>query len=106
VIDSSVCSGRISLHEPTSVVLPTPNPPATRILRARGGRLCSEGAKTIDHRLKGVLVGRVERVVRVEGGDEVRLQQIADEDPYHPDRQVELAGDLGDRLGPPGQRQD
>lgn len=34
VITSSVRSGAISLTEPTSVVLPTPNAPTTRILTA------------------------------------------------------------------------
>jgi len=33
---SSVRSGRISLTEPTRVVLPTPKPPATRIFKATG----------------------------------------------------------------------
>ncbi len=32
---SSVCSGRISLIVPTRVVLPTPKPPAMRILMAK-----------------------------------------------------------------------
>jgi hypothetical protein len=35
VSGSSVRSGLISLTAPTSVVLPTPNPPASRILIAR-----------------------------------------------------------------------
>lgn len=36
VMTSSVLSGAISLTAPTKVVLPTPNPPATRIFRAVG----------------------------------------------------------------------
>lgn len=36
VSSSSVLSGAISLTAPTKVVLPTPNPPATRILSAVG----------------------------------------------------------------------
>ena len=36
---SSVDSGRISLTEPTRVVLPTPKPPATRILAVAGMHL-------------------------------------------------------------------
>ena len=36
VSTSSVCSGRISLTAPTSVVLPTPKPPAMRIFSASG----------------------------------------------------------------------
>ena len=38
VSSSSVRSGRISLTDPTSVVLPAPKPPATRILMAVGSR--------------------------------------------------------------------
>src|SRR5258705_5366133 len=67
---SSVCSGRISLHEATNVGFPTPNPPATRILRAVGIRLglaWSEGPETIYHRLQDVLVGRVDRRRRLQG---------------------------------------
>ncbi len=36
VSSSSVLSGAISLTAPTKVVLPTPNPPATRIFSAVG----------------------------------------------------------------------
>lgn len=36
VSSSSVDSGAISLTAPTNVVLPTPNPPATRTLSATG----------------------------------------------------------------------
>lgn len=36
VSSSSVLSGAISLTAPTRVVLPTPNPPATRIFNAVG----------------------------------------------------------------------
>src|SRR4051794_35159045 len=89
VSTSSVCSGRISLQAATSVVLPTPKPPAIRILSASGGLRCSEGAESIDHRLQDVLVGRVQRGVGVEGGHQACLQQITDQYPHHPDRQVE-----------------
>lgn len=36
VSSSSVLSGAISLTAPTKVVLPTPNPPATKIFSAAG----------------------------------------------------------------------
>src|SRR5690606_21079401 len=66
---SSVCSGRISRHDPTIVVLPTPNPPATKVLSARGARVArpSEGAETIDDRLQDVFVWWVDAGVGVEG---------------------------------------
>src|SRR5215471_15854423 len=88
VSSSSVCRGMISLHEPTSVVLPAPKPPATRIFSACGRRP-SECPESIDHRLQDALVGWVHRGVGLEGGDEARLQQVADEHPDHADRQVE-----------------
>ncbi len=55
VINSSVDRGGISLTEPTSVVLPTPKPPATMILSGVGTTDVvppSELGKTIEHRLK------------------------------------------------------
>src|SRR5690349_5095720 len=60
---SSVCRGRISLTDPTIVVLPAPNPPAMRILRATGMRddlpLRSERTESIDNRLEYVDVMRL-----------------------------------------------
>src|SRR6202161_4752991 len=54
LIGSSVRSGRISLIAPTSVVFPTPNPPATRILNgvsrlSSTAPTASEGAEPIEH---------------------------------------------------------
>src|SRR3954454_5381522 len=55
---SSVCRGRISLTEPTIVVLPAPKPPAIRILSATGMRddtpSRSERTESIDNRLEYV----------------------------------------------------
>src|SRR3954469_2579218 len=63
VSTSSVCSGRISLTEPTMVVLPAPKPPAIRILSATGMRddapLRSERTESIDNRLEYVDVVRL-----------------------------------------------
>src|SRR5258708_3744022 len=72
---SSVDSGRISLTEPTRVVLPTPKPPAMSTLRATG-RTClssvsSEAAKAIHDLLEDAAVGQPgprARVVHVVGG--------------------------------------
>ena len=65
--------------------------------RERDAAPTSERPESIDHRLQDALVGRVDRRVRVERGDQAGLQQIADEHPDHADRQVEAGGDLGDR---------
>src|SRR3954465_2333845 len=60
---SSVCSGRISLTEPTIVVLPAPKPPAINILSATGMRddapLRSERTESIDNRLEYVDIVRL-----------------------------------------------
>lgn len=48
VISASVFSGVISETEPTNVVLPTPNPPATTILVAMGARVWSSCQLWID----------------------------------------------------------
>src|SRR5690349_10714513 len=62
---SSVCNGRISLTEPTMVVLPAPKPPATRILSASGMRddapPPSERTESIDNRLEYVDIVRLGR---------------------------------------------
>ncbi len=44
VSSSSVLSGSISLTAPTRVVLPTPKPPATRILTAVGKESAGKGS--------------------------------------------------------------
>lgn len=57
---SSVRSGRISLTAPTRVVLPTPNPPATRIFRARAelsAFVSSECSEAIDDFPQDLFVG-------------------------------------------------
>src|SRR6185503_8119667 len=72
VSTSSVCSGRISLTALTSVVLPTPKPPATRIFTACGTR--SEGSEAIDNRLEDAFVGPLGTDVGFMHGDESLLQ--------------------------------
>src|SRR5271155_3789460 len=59
VRDSSVRSGRISLIALTSVVLPTPNPPATTILKgvSSPSAVPSEGAEPIEHLPEHIEVG-------------------------------------------------
>src|SRR6478735_6238942 len=69
VIVSSVVSGRISLTEPTRVVLPTPKPPTITTLTAvvaeagsrsalRGPTTVSELLKSMHHRLDQGTVGK------------------------------------------------
>src|SRR4051812_38803846 len=72
---SSVCNGRISLTEPTIVVLPTPKPPAMRISSAPGMReplAGSERTESIDNRLEYVDVVRLRGRGRFVQRDEAR----------------------------------
>src|SRR5262245_27125331 len=87
VSTSSVCSGMISLTEATRVVLPTPKPPATKILIAVGtGRAWPtrlERLETIDHRLKYVIVGERAGGVWLVQRDLTQFEQVAQENPDH-----------------------
>src|SRR4051812_3466808 len=94
---SSVRRGRISLIAPTSVVLPTPKPPATRILRATGS---SEGAKAIDHFLENALAWQRRHLARVPYVDEPEVVQIPQQDTDHAQRQAHLGRDVR-HGGPP-----
>src|SRR3989442_10739404 len=105
VITASVVSGVISETAPTSVVLPTPNPPATTIfadLIVDGAwRAPSEPAESTQHpfqQFHAVPGPCLERVVQREQpvGDHVR-----DQYPGHAQRQSRVRGDLRQRLGPP-----
>src|SRR5690606_27330427 len=91
---SSVRSGLISLIDPTRVVLPTPNPPAMRILSATGS---SESTESIDHFLENALT----RARSGRGGgryrDEALVTQVAQQDADDSDWQVELDGHVGHR---------
>ncbi|SCG08493.1 hypothetical protein GA0115255_124083, partial [Streptomyces sp. Ncost-T6T-2b] len=81
-------SGLISLTAPTAVVLPTPNPPATRIFRVTGstGR-CSarlERPKAIDYLAENVHVRQLGRRNGTGDVHQLVLDEIADQNPYHP----------------------
>src|SRR4051794_2529764 len=91
---SSVRRGRISLIAPTSVVLPTPKPPATRIFRATGS---SEGAKAIDHFLENALAGLRRDLDRRPYDDQPLVVQIPDQDTYHAEGQVDVGRDVRHR---------
>src|SRR5258708_26064791 len=90
---SSVRSGRISLIAPTRVVFPTPNPPAMRILDVAGTTSAavprSECLKSIQHLPQQTLIGdRPAR--RGENADNPVLAQVAEQDPDHPNRPVDV----------------
>src|SRR5690606_37738665 len=101
---SSVRRGRISLTAPTSVVLPTPNPPAIRILSATGS---SEGAKSIDHFLENAVArARYHHGRRCPDADQPVVVEIPQQYPDDPERQVEIGCEVGDGDRAPRHAQD
>src|SRR2546423_367334 len=87
VMYSSVRSGRISLTEPTIVVLPAPNPPAMRIFSASiGGAARSERTESIDHFPQYSLVRQLARRRRVGHPDVAPVDQVGEQDANHTQR--------------------
>src|SRR5262245_51829968 len=85
---SSVRSARISVTDPTSVVLPAPNPPAMRILMVTGA--CpgsrpygSEPPKPIGHLSQYSWVGQLGGRGRVMHADERPVPQVRQQDLDH-----------------------
>src|SRR5207248_931898 len=116
VMMASVVSGVISETDPTSVVLPTPKPPAITIFaevtRPECGRCAmSELAKSTQHPLQQFSTDRVVVVV-VERGRFVHRHEtlgghVGDQYPGDAERQLHPCRDLGERLEPPvAQRRD
>src|SRR6476646_5736104 len=87
VMGASVVSGSISDTAVTSVVLPTPKPPATSTLTGtRWGPADAEsrwsaGAEGMEHLLEGRLVGAF-LVGRAVYGDDPGRSQVTDQDAY------------------------
>src|SRR3954469_20036177 len=108
VMIASVVSGVISETEPTSVVLPTPKPPAMTIFAdvtrpddERCG-VMSEPPKSTQHPFQQFCAHRV--VVLERGrlvhGDQSTRRHVRDENPRHAERQLHPRGDLCKRLQP------
>src|SRR4051812_31388682 len=108
VMIASVVSGVISETEPTSVVLPTPKPPAMTIFAdvtrpAAGRRDMSEPAKSTQHPLQQFRAHRIGLVLQRGGrvhGDQAVGGHVGDDHPSHPERQLRTCGDLCQRLHP------
>src|SRR5690606_23254872 len=98
VMIASVLTGGISETEPTSVVLPTPTPPATTIFADTFlGALPGDGVKPMKNplqefgvRLRTAADGAVDLHFAL-------LGEVADEHAHHTDGQLDRRGDLGDR---------
>src|SRR3712207_5702993 len=98
VMAASVVSGSISLIEPTKVVLPTANPPATTILTGSGAAVeygsASEGLETIEHPFQESEAGTVAGSLRAVEVDEPLVGHVADEHAGDAEGQAEVGGDL------------
>src|ERR1700684_2579410 len=99
VIRASVVTGSISEMDRTNVVLPAPNPPATTILveMADGDSSVLDGLETT----KNPFEQNVFRHPRV-GGGRMNAQlavigEVADQDPDHSQRHVQVSRDFRDR---------
>src|SRR5215470_12714370 len=107
VMTASVVSGVISDTEPTKVVLPTPNPPATTIFTEviadasppPCGRATLDLTESTKHPFEQVEVGAAFRIVTLMDTHEAVRAHVRDQDARHPERQPEHRRDLGD--GPP-----
>ena len=98
VTRASVRSGWISETEPTSVVLPTPKPPAMTIFVDAALRGALVGAKSTEGPFDELNPLVTRRVVG-DGGlhtDVSVLDQVAQQHPDHAYRHVDQGGDLGD----------
>src|SRR5256714_6423214 len=89
VMTASVVSGVISDTEPTKVVLPTPNPPATTILTDVMAGASDLGWATLDltestkHPFEQVEVRTALRIIALVNADEPGRTHVADENPSY-----------------------
>src|SRR3954454_2954290 len=96
VIASSVSSGGISDSAETSVVLPTPKPPAMRILRGTGpGSACTQALQESGEDLGSGVAVRSGRCAVY--GEVARGGEVADQHPGHADGHAEHRADLDER---------
>src|SRR4051812_16301434 len=103
VMIASVVSGVISETEPTSVVLPTPNPPAMTIfadVTRPAGRVMSEPPKSTQHPFKQFCA---HRVVFFQRGrliyrDQPIRRHVGDDDSCDSQRELHSRRDLGEGL--------
>src|SRR5690242_3423598 len=96
---SSVRSARISVTAPTRVVLPTPKPPAMRILIATGASpgprpSASEPPKAIGHLSQDLRVGQPGRHGRMVHVDQRPDTKVSQQDLDHAQGQVQVRSEV------------
>ncbi|SQD96559.1 hypothetical protein FMEAI12_3650022 [Parafrankia sp. Ea1.12] len=101
VMTASVRSGTISDTEPTNVVLPAPNPPATTIFTevvatAELTRLWSELSKATENPFEQREIRCLIAVRLLVDADEAFVRHVAYQDAGDSERHPQTGGDLGD----------
>src|SRR5579859_7548123 len=93
VMTASVVSGVISETDPTNVVLPTPNPPATTIFTdviacdaSAGGRATLDLTESTKHPFEQIEVRTALRVITLMNADQAVRAHIRDENPGYAQR--------------------
>jgi len=92
VMTASVVNGVISDTEPTNVVLPTPNPPATTIFTDVMAGASALGWATLDltestkHPFEQIEVRTALRIIALVDADEPVRTHVGDENPSHAQR--------------------
>src|SRR5260370_19771405 len=98
VSSASVCSGRISVTAQTMVVWPAPKPPAIRILIETGVlaglSAISESAKPIGDPPEELRIRQLRWRYRPVNHDEASVQKVSENDPDHPDGQLEVGPEI------------
>src|SRR6266511_4137274 len=109
VMSCSVVSGGISDTDPTKVVLPAPNPPATRTLSGMSCWPACVGDPRVSTRTESIQKPPKDRVAGpTVGGDGLRhvdgevagVGEVADQHPRDPDGHLQRRADLGQRHRP------
>src|SRR5579872_3883663 len=112
VITASVVSGVISDTEPTNVVLPTPNPPATTIFTDVMAGASVLGWATLDltesteHPFEQMEVRTALRVIALLDANQSVRTHVRDENPGHAERQPQYRRHLRHRPPVPAELQD
>src|ERR1700722_533655 len=108
VSGSSVRNGRTSLIAPTSVVLPAPKPPATRILNRDCGlsAVPSEGTEPMQYLLEQVGAGLLVGASLRQHGDPALLGEVGEQHPDDAQRQPGVRRHVGHRDRPLAQSHD
>src|SRR5487761_323218 len=113
VMTASVVSGVISETEPTNVVLPTPNPPATTIFTdvmacdaSAAGRATLDLTESTKHPFEQIEVRTALRVIALVNADKSVRAHVGDEDSCHAQWQPQHRGHLRYRPPVPAELQD